>query len=193
MAGEPRSSKKYIMKSKNLKTTLGIAACLAVAGIAYAAVIVDDQGVGFVGKGDVQLKFDWNNAQLQANVGNVKFQISSTEVSVTESTWTCDRDGGPQTQERARTTTTTTTTQGLLSSVARFKNQVTGFNLNGFNGAPTVTPSTTTEGPALNSCPTGWTAIDSVTSDPVTTSTGGLQVSGDNGSTWVDLPNTPTL
>lgn len=179
---------------KSIKSALALGACLATAVTAYAAVIVNDDGVGFVGKGDVQLKFGWNNPQFQANVNNVIFQISSTEVSVSESTWTCDRDAGPQTQERAVTTTTTTSIQGLLSSIARVRNQVTGFNLNGFDGEPTTTPPVVeTEGPPLGSCPTGWTAINLVTGDPVTTTTGGLQVSGDGGATYVDLPNTPIL
>jgi hypothetical protein len=47
--------------------------------------------------------------------------------SVEETTWTCDRDGGPQTQGRHRTKTN----QGVLDSVARERNQVTGFILAG--------------------------------------------------------------
>jgi hypothetical protein len=179
-----------------IRTTLAVALCAAAGITAYAAVIVDDDGIGFVGKGDVQLKFEWSNAQLQHAVTNnlVKFQISATEVSVTETTWTCDRDAGPQTAERANRTTTTTTTHGLLSSPARLKNQVTGFNLNGFvEGASTVAENSVANGPAVGSCATGWTAINMVTSQPVLTSTGGLKVSGDGGATYVDLPNTPTL
>ena len=128
----------------------------ALAGAAFlstpasAEVIVDSNGNGFVGKGDVQLALGYNNAQLQQNANSLVFSLSST----TEVTWTCDRDAGPQTQER----TNVTTTQGIIASVARVRNQITGFNLQGFTG----TTTTTTDGPAVGSCPEFWTAIDLV-------------------------------
>lgn len=128
-------------------------------------------GTGFVGKGDVQLALGYNNKQLQDNANNLVFTYES--ISVTETTWTCDKDSGPQTQERANTTTRTT--QGVVSGVARVNNQITGFNLNGFSGTPTS--STTTSGPSVDSCPSSWTAIDKIVGDPVVTG-GGLQVNG---------------
>lgn len=165
--------------------------------VAAAAVYIDDEGVGFVGKGDVQLALDWNNKSLQECVGStdtftnseagcLEFRVASK--TVTETTWTCDRDAGHQTQERLNTTTTVF--QGVVSSLARVKQQVTGFNLNGFvDGEPTTV--TETDGPAVGSCPTGWTAIDLQT-----TKTGGdddkLEVKAYDGE-WVVLPITPTL
>ena len=54
---------------------------LGSAGVASAAVTFDsDTGVGFVGKGDVQLAFGWNNTQLQKNAPGVAFS-SSQEAS----------------------------------------------------------------------------------------------------------------
>lgn len=38
-----------------------------------AAVLVDDTGIGSIGKGDVQLAFGWNNKQMQANYKAVSF------------------------------------------------------------------------------------------------------------------------
>jgi len=122
-----------------------------------------------VGKGDVQLALGLNNAQLQATADALEFTYES--VTSVQTTWTCDRDGGSQTQER--TNTLTTTTSGVASAVARVKNQVTGFNLTGFEGEPSV--SSEKEGPAVGSCPTYWTAINLVQSDPVVQS-GGLYV-----------------
>jgi hypothetical protein len=148
------------------------------AGTALAAVTFDPEtGTGFVGKGDVQDVFGWNNKQLQDNAGSVQFRFVSEEV--TETTWTCDRDAGPQTQERTRTTTTTT--QGVVSSTARERNQITGFNLTGYSATPTE--SSTSEGPPIGSCPTGWTAINQNT-DTISSSSG-LQVS--NGGDWFNL------
>jgi hypothetical protein len=125
---------------------------------AFAAATFDPvTGTGFVGKGDVQLAFGWNNKQLQDNAAGVTFESES--VTVSEQSWTCtklDRDDNPtdQTSERERTTTTTTT--GVVSKDLRERNQITGFTLTGYSGSPTIT--TSTEGPKLGTCPTGWVA-----------------------------------
>jgi hypothetical protein len=153
---------------------------------ASAAVTFDAAtGTGFVGKGDVQFTFGWNNKQLQDNAAKVSFRVSSTEE--TEHTWTCDRDAGPQTQERSRTVTTTI--QGIVTTVGRERNQITGFILNGYNGDPTETVET--EGPALLSCPTGWSAIDHV--ETTTTAPGGFEVTGDSGANWTALLEKPIV
>ncbi|MFI7494481.1 hypothetical protein ACH9D2_07145 [Kocuria sp. M4R2S49] len=132
------------------------AATMAFAAPALAAVTFDPAtGNGFVGKGDVQLAFGWNNKQLQDNAGQVDFE-AVTE-STTVGTWTCDRDAGPQTQERSRTTTTTTS--GVVDAIARERNQITGFTLSGYSGTP-VEVVTGSDGPAYLTCPTGWTAIN---------------------------------
>jgi hypothetical protein len=125
---------------------------------AQAAVTFDStQGTGFVGKGDVQLAFGWNNNQLQNNAGQLTFRAEQSTVKVTESSWSCTNTGkNVTTQERERTTTTTITTTGVVSSIARDNGkQITGFNLTGY-ASPTTASSSTTEGPPLNSCPTGW-------------------------------------
>jgi hypothetical protein len=150
------------MKRRLAALTAVAAGALAIAGGAIGAVTFNpDTGTGFVGKGDVQLALGYNNAQLQANASSLQFTVSSVE----ETTWTCDRDAGPQTQERHRTTTI----QGVLDSVARERNQVTGFILNGYGSSQVGH-----DGPPLGSCPTGWTAVDFQTN----TSGGGLSVNG---------------
>jgi hypothetical protein len=173
---------------ESLKTILGLSVLAATTVATFAIVTFDaGTGAGFVGKGDVQLIYGWNNKALQDNAASVRFRASSS--TITETTWTCDRDGGPQTQERANTTTTTT--EGLVSSIARERNQITGFILSGYNGTPVIT--TEHDGPAVSSCPTGWSPIDLVVGEPVPVEGGGLQVSGDLGVTWVPLPITPVL
>ena len=129
---------------------------------AYAAVTFDPTtGQGFVGKGDVQIAFNWNNKQLQQNAPGVSFEFES--VTVTEREWTCTNDRNQNEQLRERETTTTTT--GLVDSIARERNQITGFNLLGFDGEPTE--SSTTDGPPLNSCPSGPWSLTSPAGDPV--------------------------
>ena len=151
--------------------TLALAIIVIGAGVAFAAIIVDDEGVGFVGKGDVQLLFGWNNAQLQAcvnvsSVGCLEFEFSLESTVVTERSWTCTNNNNQNIQERERTTTTTTTTGGLTVSIARVKNQVTGFNLSG-GDFETVESPPETEGPPLNSCPSGPWTLTTPAGDPV--------------------------
>lgn len=182
----------------NLLRNTALAATLVVlfAAPASAAVVVDDDGMGFVGKGDIQMIYDWNNKELQKCVGMtgtsgcLSFRMVST--SVTESTWTCTRDAGTQTHEHSQTTTTTT--QWIVATTARFKNQVTGFNLNGVDPDSLATTATTTVGLQQGSCPTAWSQSDLV----ITALPGGdlaLEVSNDSVSndsgTWKPLPLTP--
>lgn len=174
------------MKRKLPLFTAFVLAAMISATVAFASITFDSNtGAGFVGKGDVQYTFNWNNKALQDNAGNVRFRASST--SITTYDWTCDRDAGPQTQERSNTTTTYV--QGIIASIGRERNQITGFILSGYDGDPTV--STDHEGPAVGSCPTGWTAIDLTES----TQPGGttLEVSSDGGTTWTTLLEKPVI
>lgn len=164
-----------------------LAALLSVmllASAAMAAVVFDSvTGTGFVGKGDVQLALNLNNKQLQAAAETLQFRASSTTVS--EVSWECTNLRNENTQERERTTTTTT--EGVVSSVARERNQVTGFNLTGYS-ADGSSSSSETEGPHLNSCPNNW-ALTTPAGEPVIdeeASGSTLEVSSD-GQNWVAL------
>jgi hypothetical protein len=155
-----------------------LAAAVALAAIstaAYATVTFDSgTGTGFVGKGDVQLALGMNNAQVQN--ATLAFTYDSTVVS--EVSWICTNDKNEQTQERERTTTSSST--GVVSSVARVKNQVTGYNLNGYQGGSTSSTSST-DGPPLNSCPNAngnWSLTTPAGDAEILSSTGGLFVNG---------------
>jgi hypothetical protein len=182
------SSGRFKMLNRNAcKGALALTAGLVIASVAYATVTFDAlTGMGFVGKGDVQYTFGWNNGALQNNANLVDFRASSVVVS--ESTWTCDRDAGDQTQERNRTTTTTVA--GIVDSIGRLKNQITGFNLLGYDGVPAITNET--EGPPLNSCPTGWTSLG-VTTTVLPGEGTVLEVSPDDGDTWSVLMEKPIV
>lgn len=166
---------------KSVALIVGVVA-LTVTGSALAAVTFDPAtGTGFVGKGDVQLIYGWNNKALQDNAGALQFRASS-EV-VTERSWVCTNTNNENTQERDRTTTTST--QGVVSSIARERNQITGFNLTGYSGTPTE--SSSTEGPPVNSCPSGPWTLTSPAGDPeVVSSESHVQVSTD-GTNWFNL------
>jgi hypothetical protein len=147
-------------KVRKLYLAMGMAlvAMLVAAGAVLAAATFNPEtGEGFVGKGDVQTAFNLNNKQLQQNAESVSFSF----VSVTEQTWVCTNTNNQNTQERARTTES----QGLFSSVTRDnKKQVTGFLLTGFSGEPEVIG---TEGPPVNSCPSGPWTLTQPAGDPV--------------------------
>jgi opacity protein-like surface antigen len=139
---------------------VAIAATVALSATAAfaAATFNPATGEGFVGKGDVQTAFNLNNKQLQEQAQNVSFSF----VSVTEQTWVCTNTNNENTQERARTTES----QGLFEKVTRDnKKQVTGFLLTGFDTE--TAPTTSTEGPPLNSCPSGPWTLTQPAGDPV--------------------------
>lgn len=149
-----------------------LALTLTAAGAA-GAYEMDAAGVGIVGKGEVQTAFGWNNKQLQDNAGSVSFSYVSSSVS--EVSWTCSKvtqvnEQHEQTQERRRTTMTTTS--GVVDSVVRTRNQVTGFNLAGL--ADGAVQSTETDGPPLNSCPSFWELTPAGEPVILEGSTGGL-------------------
>jgi hypothetical protein len=153
----------------------GALALAAVSTVAVAAVTFDSAtGTGFVGKGDVQLALGMNNAQVQN--ATLSFTYDSTVVS--EVSWICTNDKNEQTQERARTTTSSST--GVVSAVARVKNQVTGYNLNGYQSGSTSSTSST-DGPPVDSCPNAngnWSLTTPASDAEVVSSTGGLFVNG---------------
>ena len=115
---------------------LKIAAALsffAVASVANAAVTFDNvSGNGFVGKGDVQLAFGWNNSQLQERASGVSFGyfVSTTYAAVC--TWTTgEGHKGEKTHD--------VTHKGIYSLAnsinvdMRVRNQITGFFLTGYS------------------------------------------------------------
>jgi hypothetical protein len=111
-------------------------AALSVSFAAHGAVNVDEEGVGFVGKGDVQSIYDWNNSMLQANAHLVRFKFSSTGTV----SWYCE---GVNAAGRTVTTDVRNEdigTNAYINYDAR-KNrtgQITGFVLNGFEGNATT-------------------------------------------------------
>lgn len=114
------------------------AALAAVAAPALASWSIDDGGLGFVGKGDVQLALGLNNAQMQAQASGLSFTYSDVATAMVycfkyhpetrnKEAWTDYKDF---LRER-----------GLSASVdytARNAKQVNGFILNGWIGSPNI-------------------------------------------------------
>jgi hypothetical protein len=164
---------------KAFGTAATLAVVLAAGTVALrAAINIDEEGNGFVGKGDVQLLFLWNNAQLQScasstsaqpgDAGCLRFEFTAETSRVEEVSWVCTNSNNENAQERSRTTTTTVKHGGVVATVARVKNQVTGFNLGGLEpGVPELSSGPLTEGPQLNSCPSGPWTLTTPAGDPV--------------------------
>jgi hypothetical protein len=122
-----------MMKSV-IRTGLSLAACTAVAVAGFASIVIDEDGIGFVGKGDVQDAFGWNNHMLQANAAAVEFRFAEERTV----SYGCEWWTGPAHNQQYHSTTHTVT-QDIAASVAfdarkNRQGQITGFNLNGFMG-----------------------------------------------------------
>lgn len=73
-------------RTRLLGLLIGSIASLTVIGTAAATVSWDARGTGFVGKGDVQSAFGWNNAQFQANASGITFTYANDLIEV-QSCW----------------------------------------------------------------------------------------------------------
>ena len=109
-----------------------IGALLLVLPAAASVTFDPATGTGFVGKGDVQSAFGWNNPQLQANAGAVAFRYVVTGTL----TQTCEREAG-HSQVITRAFTRTLDVQASVSSRGRnissgLNGPNTGFGLSGF-------------------------------------------------------------
>lgn len=121
---------------KNQKFNISAAAAILIASVsANAAVNVDEEGVGFVGKGDVQSVYDWNNSMLQSNADLVQFKFSNAGTVA----WYCEGVNA------AGNTVTTNVREADIGTNARINydarrnrtGQITGFILTGFDGNST--------------------------------------------------------
>lgn len=172
------------MELKGLRNAAMAVALLVTASASMASVSVDENGIGFVGKGDVQAIFDWNNSELQQNAGNLTFRFaSSTTVS-----WKCE---GINKQGKV-VTSTPELAIGLNAEVGldarkNKQGQITGFNLLGFDAGQTTAQAVGTCGASV-----GFQVPFAMVEDSVQWEGSGeptLQVSAD-GETWFDLPIT---
>jgi hypothetical protein len=154
-------------------------AALAVPTAAMASVAVDN-GVGFVGKGDVQYALKWNNSDFDKNVDNLKFTAGTQSMS-NQTRWQCG--GGEQSRTSTVVQSRTVKATPVLSSNGK---QITGWNLTGF-GFQYVSGGYS-GAPYVGYCPAG-ESFDGFLPNVFTTDVtdGGLKVNG------IDLPNTPVV
>ncbi|MGZ5183035.1 MAG: hypothetical protein ACXWC2_21365 [Ramlibacter sp.] len=118
------------------------AALFAVTTFANAGVTFDpNTGTGFVGKGDVQLAFGWNNAQLQTNAAGVGFSYQLRQDYVAVCTFTTG-DGTPGEKTHNVSHTLKYNAGSTINYDARTRSQITGFNLTGYPSGTEVSVGT---------------------------------------------------
>lgn len=101
---------------------------------AWAAVTFDPEtGEGFVGKGDVQDAFGWNNAQLQQRASDVDFIVESTATYEFDCVWQTGPAHNRQTHSVDRDATTEVNSDIAYDPrQVKGQKQITGFNLLGY-------------------------------------------------------------
>jgi hypothetical protein len=133
------------MRAKLLVLVVLAAVVVLAASAVSAAVTFDaESGVGFVGKGDVQDAFGWNNKGLQDKAANVTFSYEETGTF----TFVCSRQ---HSQHGTQYHTFPNKSIDVLSEVEyelrnNKQGNITGFLLDGFGDE-----EVTGEG-----CPSGW-------------------------------------
>jgi hypothetical protein len=185
------------------KVSLGVAACAAATVVAYATVTFSPAtGLGFIGKGDLQTPWGWNDAKLQACAAGVSFYYASaqsaTYTAVCEFT-TAEGRPGQQTHNIEHKVNKVSSINATVAYDARKNNlgKVTGFNLTGF-GTTTTTSSGTVPvvgGPCPGNPGTDgvWISVELTSSS---SSGGGLYAASDDapaGTSPILIWSEPTL
>jgi len=159
---------------------LAALAALATAAVASASVGVNDQGVGFVGKGDVQSALKWNNAAFDKGAGSLKFTVGAEKV-IADYKMSCYGSDAIGHRIISQPGTSSIEFTPVLNSNGK---QITGFNLTGQTSSFTATGGATLR----EEKPEGCLMFMNLGQGDLfgkTQITGGLKVNG------IDLPNTP--
>jgi hypothetical protein len=129
------------------KSSLGVAACAIATVTAFAMTSFNiGTGLGFVGKGDLQTPWGWNDATLQNNANTVSFFYDSSVVGAYSAVCEWTTGEGTRGERTHQVSHTKNVASVVKSSVAydtrkNVHGKVTGFNLLGFSGAPIITES----------------------------------------------------
>ena len=132
------------MKTRRIVSMTALA--LGFAGLAHAAVSFSpESGTGFVGKGDVQLAFGWNNEGLQSAAAQLEFSYSDQATYDVP----CEKDAAKKTMEATFKRKKSIDASVVYDTRKNKQGQVTGFNLVGFGA---------TDSSDNVECPAGWRA-----------------------------------
>jgi hypothetical protein len=129
---------------RNLSVLFAVAVLFAAAPMFGEVIFNESSGVGFVGKGDVQQLFIWNNKTLQDRAGDVEFYYQELATFDVPCKKELEKKVMRNTYARAAAI------NSAVTADPRQKNQFTGFNLNGYDGDSVSVFDT--------NCPGGWEA-----------------------------------
>lgn len=168
------------------KMLLAAAAATAmISSAAFAAWNFDPAtGTGFVGKGDVQLAFGWNNSQLQRNASGIAFTYSAEEEYKYDCTFTVEVGRHKVREDRTQNRGAETSVNATVAFDARTRNQITGFNLTGL-GATVSDGDAPVEG---GHCVGGQFNDGEISNVQLNSSTGGLYVNYGDSSVALTAP-----
>lgn len=115
-----------------MKKVAGIFVLLVLMTVtSFASVTFDaTTGLGFVGKGDVQLAFGWNNATLQNNAAGVTFSYDAVDTYEITVEWVTG-EGTRGEKTHVITVPRNVSVSASILFDARTQRQVNGFNLLG--------------------------------------------------------------
>jgi hypothetical protein len=161
---------------------------------ALAAVTFDPAiGTGFVGKGDVQNSFQWNNADAQKNAQSISFTYKLVDTYEVTTQWYTTTGGKtPKTITHTVNHEKDTTMNANVQYDARTHKQVDGFNLKGF-GAYTETGFIPVVGDIWNPNSGTEDAGKPIIDVQLISSTGGLYVNFGTQSVMIWSPQTPVV
>jgi hypothetical protein len=113
------------------RLAVGAAAALLIGGVgpAWAATFDPSTGTGFVGKGEVQSAFNWNDKDLQTNANGVTFEFVATTTYTALCTW----ETGKKTHIKEVTDTIGIDEVVDMAKRTNKKEHVNGFTLDGFD------------------------------------------------------------
>jgi hypothetical protein len=166
------------MRLKRIIPAIALVGVMAIPAAANASVQFDSSsGLGFVGKGDIQTPFGWNDQKLQQNAKDISFTYDSTKDDAYEIT--CEWDTGNDkkivhhVQHKSGSVNDTVAYDVAKKDRNNPNGKVTGFNLTGMTqtasdsegDVPVVgAPCPVSEGDDNNSIDKRITAVELVSS-----------------------------
>ena len=121
------------MKLSIQRAVLGVALALASTAALAEVVFYPETGTGFVGKGDVQDAFGWNDAGLQLRATGVTFTFGYTAQYAAVCTWTTgEGTRGENTHHVTHKEEMEVASNVIVALRRNPQSMVTGFNLTGF-------------------------------------------------------------
>ena len=120
-----------MIASRNFVRTAALGLAFVATAALASVTFYPATGTGFVGKGDVQSAFGWNNAAAQANIAGISFTYESS-VTVHGTCYWVTGEGTRGEQEHFVNHTKASSIAGTVLYSPRVHHQIDGINLTGY-------------------------------------------------------------